>query len=85
MKGIKMIDLTDKNSNMRCLDKYGRRPEGDGAVLVGVLVGLLVGIPITLAIVMVYKRGCFGFVSQGPADYSRAFYKRTGMNEDFHI
>lgn len=47
--------------------------------------GLLVGIPITFALVLIYKRGCFGLLSTGPADYSRAFYKRAHLGDDFHI
>lgn len=39
-----------------------------------------------LAMVFVYKRGCFGLSSnRGAAAYSRAFYKRADAGEDFHI
>lgn len=39
-----------------------------------------------LAIIFVYKRGCFGLSSnRGAAAYSRAFYKRAEMGDDFHI
>lgn len=48
--------------------------------------GVLIGIPLALAIVFVYKRGCFGLSrNRGAAAYSRAFYKRAEMGDDFHI
>lgn len=49
--------------------------------------GLLIGIPISLGIILIYKRGCFGILGYGPGpnDYARAFYKRTGLNEDLQI
>lgn len=82
MAGVSMVDLEHKKSDMRCLDRYGNNPQNDGALLIGLLIGILAGIPLTGAVVMIYKRGCFGLVRQGPADYSRAFYTRT-TNDEF--
>lgn len=82
MKGLSMVDLEHKHSQMRCRDKYGNRPQNDGALLIGLLIGVLVGIPLTAAIILIYRRGCFGLVRRGPADFSRAFYSRA-TNDDF--
>ncbi|XP_059622322.1 leucine-rich repeat-containing protein 15-like [Phlebotomus argentipes] len=83
MRGTKMIDL--ENTQLRCVDKYGHRPEHDGVILMGMLIGILVGIPISLMIVLIYRRGCFGLLApRGPADYSRAFYKRAGQDDMYY-
>lgn len=82
MKGLSMVDLEHKHSQMRCQDKYGNRPQNDGALLIGLLIGVLVGIPLTAAVILIYKRGCFGLIRRGPADFSRAFYSRA-TNDDF--
>lgn len=49
--------------------------------------GLMIGIPVTLAAIFIYRRGCFGILGYrpSPADYGRAFYKRTELQEDLHI
>lgn len=39
MRGKNLTDLSHKNVKMRCVDRYGYRPERDGSVLVGVLIG----------------------------------------------
>lgn len=39
MNTWKMYDLHEKNVRMRCSDYYGRRPERDGPILVGVFIG----------------------------------------------
>ena len=86
MKDAKMVDIERKHLHMRCLDRFGNRPEHDGLLLINLLIGILIGIPIALSLVVLYRRGCFGLISpRGPADYSRAFYKRTGQSDDFHI
>lgn len=82
MKGISMVELDHRHSVMRCVDKYGNRPQNDGALLIGLLIGILAGIPLTAAVILIYKRGCFGLVRRGPADFSRAFYTRA-TNDDF--
>lgn len=82
MKGLSMVELDHKHSQMRCRDKYGNRPQNDGALLIGLLIGVLVGIPLTAAVILIYRRGCFGLVRRGPADFSRAFYSRA-TNDDF--
>lgn len=78
----KLLELSDDHSEMRCLDKYGANPERDSALLVALLIGVLLGMPLAFATVMIYKRGCG---RRGPADYSRAFYKRAEMQDDAHI
>lgn len=49
--------------------------------------GVLIGIPLAMGILLIYRRGCFGFLGYGPgpADYSRAFYKRAGHQDDLNI
>lgn len=78
-KGVKMIEL--EHETLRCVDFKDGRVSRDGAVLVGILIGVLVGVPIALMLFLIYKRGCFGLMSQGPADFSRAFYKRTAQDD----
>lgn len=78
----KLLDLSDDKSEMRCLDKYGAHPERDSALLVALLIGVLLGMPLAFASIMIYKRGCG---RRGPADFSRAFYKRADMQDDVHI
>lgn len=112
MESKTLVELSSKGIHMRCVDSYGRRPERDGPILVGVFigqlkwwklktmsswasffnsclvfVGLMIGIPITLAAIYIYRRGCFGVLGYrpSPADYGRAFYKRTELQEDLHI
>ncbi|XP_031631324.1 toll-like receptor 13 [Contarinia nasturtii] len=87
MKGRSFDDLNLKHVGMRCEDYYGRRPERDGPILVGIFIGILIGIPVTMAALFLYRRGCFGIFGYrpNPADYGRAFYKRTELREDLHI
>uniref|UniRef100_A0A1Q3FN08 Putative leucine-rich transmembrane protein n=1 Tax=Culex tarsalis TaxID=7177 RepID=A0A1Q3FN08_CULTA len=82
MAGQSMVELQHKHSQLRCGDKYGNNPAGDGALLIGLLIGILAGIPLTAAVILIYRRGCFGLVRRGPADYSRAFYSRA-TNDEF--
>lgn len=82
MSGKKLLELSESNSEMRCLDKYGAHPERDSALLVALLIGVLLGMPLALVSIMLFKRGCG---RRGPADYSRAFYKRAEMQDDAHI
>ena len=65
------------NRQLRCLDRYGARPERDAAILVGLLVGVLLAVPCALAFLVLYRRGFFFCGPQGPASFSRAFYKRA--------
>lgn len=86
MDGKHLKELNENHSHMRCLDYYGNHPSHDGVVLIGILIGLLIGIPLTLALVWLYRQGYLGFLgARGPADFSRAYYKRTGNQEDFYI
>lgn len=79
-RGVKMVDL--EHTTLKCVDFKDGRVTRDGAVLVGLLVGILVGVPVALMLFLVYKRGCFGLVTaNGPADFSRAFYKRTAQDD----
>ena len=82
MANQKLTDLSSEHSKLRCLDKYGAHPERDSALLVALLIGVLLGIPLAFASIMIYKRGCG---RRGPADFSRAFYKRADMQDDVHI
>ncbi|XP_031827427.1 podocan-like protein 1 [Nomia melanderi] len=67
---------------LRCLDIYGARPEKDATILIGVLIGLLLAIPVCLTLFVLWRRGFFFCGSQGPASFSRAFYKRATNEED---
>jgi Leucine-rich repeat (LRR) protein len=81
--GQKLLDLSEDKSELRCLDKFGAHPERDSALLVALLIGVLLGIPLAFASIMIYKR-VWG-KQRGPADFSRAFYKRADMQDDVHI
>ncbi|CRK99621.1 CLUMA_CG012933, isoform A [Clunio marinus] len=81
--GLKLADLNTKHTELRCLDKFGANPELDSALLVALLIGVLLGMPLAYASIMIYRRGCGS--RRGPADFSRAFYKRADMNDDIHI
>ncbi|XP_029040261.1 TLR4 interactor with leucine rich repeats-like [Osmia bicornis bicornis] len=80
-RGKKLTSLS--NRNIRCLDLNGAQPEKDAMVLVGVLIGVMLAIPVCLTIFILWRRGFFFFGPQGPADFSRAFYKRTANDDDF--
>ncbi|XP_074110663.1 uncharacterized protein LOC141534918 isoform X1 [Cotesia typhae] len=67
---------------LRCLDRYGARPERDAAILLGILIGLLLALPITLTLFFLWRRGFFFFGRQKPASFSRAFYNRTSTNDN---
>ncbi|TGZ57627.1 uncharacterized protein [Temnothorax longispinosus] len=79
-EGKKLTSLADRH--LRCLDLWNARPERDAAILVGVLIGLLVAIPIGMAFFVFWRRGFFFCGSQGPATFSRAFYKRASNDDD---
>lgn len=68
--------------HLRCLDLYDARPEKDAAILVGMLIGLLIAIPVGMALFVFWRRGFFFCDSQGPASFSRAFYKRASNDDD---
>ncbi|KMQ91340.1 leucine-rich repeat neuronal protein 1-like protein [Lasius niger] len=68
--------------HLRCLDLYDARPEKDAAILVGMLIGLLIAIPVGMAFFVFWRRGFFFCGSQGPASFSRAFYKRASNDDD---
>lgn len=83
MLGAKLLDLSDgKHSELRCLDRFGAHPERDSALLVALLIGVLLGMPLAYATILIYKRSCN---RRGPADFSRAFYKRADLQDDVHI
>jgi len=78
--GKTLASLVDRH--LRCLDLYNARPEKDAAILVGVLIGLLTAIPIGMAFFILWRRGFFFCGTQGPATFSRAFYKRASNDDD---
>ncbi|KZC10349.1 PREDICTED: leucine-rich repeat neuronal protein 3-like [Dufourea novaeangliae] len=67
---------------LRCLDVYGAKPEKDATILVGVLIGLILAVPVCLTLFVLWRRGFFFCGNQGPASFSRAFYKRATNDED---
>ncbi|GAB1859730.1 Leucine-rich repeat neuronal protein 1 [Camponotus japonicus] len=78
--GKKLASLAERH--LRCLDLYDARPEKDAAVLVGMLIGLLIAIPVGMTLFAFWRRGLFFCGSQGPASFSRAFYKRASNDDD---
>lgn len=79
--GKNLISLTHRH--LRCLDMYGARPERDATILIGVLIGLLLALPVCLTVFILWRRGFFFCGSQGPASFSRAFYKRASNDDQF--
>ena len=72
-------------------DKTALDCEGDVApaasgslVWIGLLVGILIGIPLTIASLVLYRRGCFGLRNRGRTG-DRALYNRAEFSDDFHI
>lgn len=78
--GKTLISLSTRH--LRCLDIYGAQPEKDASILIGVFIGLLIAIPIGLLIFTFWRRGYFFCKDQSPASFSRAFYKRTPVNDE---
>lgn len=93
MRGQSLRRLQTAHYHMRCLDRFGSRPERDAPLLVGVLVGVLLAAPATLALVLLWRRcpplpGLPGLarVRRGPragGEYSSAFYKPAETEPDF--
>ncbi|XP_023955290.2 leucine-rich repeat neuronal protein 2-like [Bicyclus anynana] len=85
MRGYTMKHLHDIHRTMRCVDKYGNRPEKDGAILLGTLIGVLLAVPIMFSLMLLWRNGyCSWLGLRGPVDVSRAFYKRA-PNDDNYI
>ncbi|XP_029660763.1 leucine-rich repeat neuronal protein 2-like [Formica exsecta] len=78
--GKRLASLAERH--LRCLDLYDAQPEKDAAILVGMLIGLLFAIPLGMALFVFWRRGFFFCGSQGPASFSRAFYKRASNDDD---
>ncbi|CAB3257480.1 unnamed protein product [Arctia plantaginis] len=84
MKAYTMKHLHDTRRTMRCVDKYGNRPERDGAILLGLLIGVLLAVPLMLALVLLWRHGYFAWIGlRPPADVSRAFYKRAPAEDNY--
>ncbi|XP_026322617.1 leucine-rich repeat neuronal protein 1-like [Hyposmocoma kahamanoa] len=84
MRPFTMKHLHDIHRTMRCVDKYGHRPERDGAILMGTLIGVLLSVPIMLSLMLLWRRGYFACIGiRGPVDVSRAFYKRAPGDDNF--
>ncbi|CAH0761760.1 unnamed protein product [Diatraea saccharalis] len=84
MFGYTMHHINQIHRTMRCVDKYGHRPERDGAMLMGTLIGVLLAVPIMMALMLLWRRGYFSFIGmRGPTEVSRAFYKRAPDNDNF--
>jgi Leucine-rich repeat (LRR) protein len=78
LKDRKLVDLSSRHANLRCLDKYGNNPSHDGAVLIALLVGMVIAAPIVLIVILMHKRGlCDLGRLRGSSYNSRAFYKRA--------
>ncbi|KAJ8706279.1 hypothetical protein PYW08_010905 [Mythimna loreyi] len=83
MRGYTMKHLHDAHRTMRCVDKYGHRPEKDGAILLGTLIGVLLAVPIMLSLMLMWRRGYFACIGlRPPVDVSRAFYKRAPADDN---
>ncbi|XP_076162262.1 podocan [Ptiloglossa arizonensis] len=79
-KGKNLTSLSHRK--LRCRDLYGARPEKDATILIGVMIGLFLAIPVCLTGFILWRRGFFFYGTQGPASFSRAFYKRTSNDEE---
>lgn len=71
-----------EHRQLRCVDRYGARPERDAAILVGLLIGLLLAIPVALILFLLWRRGFIFCGPQNPGSFSRAFYKRASGDDD---
>ncbi|XP_012281030.1 leucine-rich repeat neuronal protein 3 [Orussus abietinus] len=80
-KGKNLTSLVHRH--LRCLDLYNARPEKDATILIGILIGVLLAVPVSLALFVFWRKGFFFCGTQGPATYSRAFYKRADKDDDF--
>lgn len=83
LRGQTFQSLAESESHLRCLDIYGHQPEKDGAILIGVLIGVLLAVPLTVALVILWRKfgpSLTGRHPPGPADYTRAFYKRADVS-----
>jgi hypothetical protein len=83
MRGQTLQSLAESESHLRCLDLFDHEPEKDGAILIGVLIGVLLAVPVTIALVLMWRRfgpSVTGRHPPGPADYTRAFYKRADVS-----
>ncbi|KAL0809227.1 hypothetical protein ABMA28_011446 [Loxostege sticticalis] len=84
MRGYTMQHLHNIHRHMRCVDKYGNRPEKDGAILLGTLIGVLLAVPVMLSLMLLWRRGYFSCIGlRGPTSDSRAFYKRAPHDDSF--
>ncbi|XP_026739753.1 leucine-rich repeat and immunoglobulin-like domain-containing nogo receptor-interacting protein 3 isoform X2 [Trichoplusia ni] len=84
MRGYTMKHLHEIHRTMRCVDKYGNRPEKDGAILLGTLIGVLLAVPIMLGLMLLWRRGYFACIGlRAPEDVSRAFYKRAPAEDNY--
>ncbi|XP_063836619.1 leucine-rich repeat-containing G-protein coupled receptor 6-like [Ostrinia nubilalis] len=84
MRGLTMQHLNSIHRHMRCVDKYGHRPEKDGAILLGTLIGVLLAVPVMLSLMLLWNRGYFACIGlRGPTSDSRAFYKRAPHDDNF--
>ncbi|XP_075988800.1 toll-like receptor 3 [Anticarsia gemmatalis] len=84
MRGYTMKHLHDIHRTMRCVDKYGNRPERDGAILLGLLIGVLLAVPLMLGLMLMWRHGYFAWLGlRGPVDTSRAFYKRAPAEDNY--
>ncbi|KOB66493.1 Leucine-rich transmembrane protein [Operophtera brumata] len=78
------MELHEYHRKMRCLDKYGHRPERDGSILLGTLIGVLLAVPIVLSLMLMWRRGYFSWLGlRPPVDVSRAFYKRAPADDNY--
>ncbi|KAF4521506.1 hypothetical protein B566_EDAN001806 [Ephemera danica] len=80
MRGRTMQELSNNGYHLQCVDTYSHHSERDGAILVGMLIGVLLAVPLTIAVVALWRRfgpTLIGRHPAGPADFSRAFYKRA--------
>ncbi|XP_047038831.1 leucine-rich repeat neuronal protein 3-like [Helicoverpa zea] len=84
MRGYTMKHLHEIHRTMRCVDKYGHRPEKDGAILLGTLIGVLLAVPIMLSLMLLWRHGYFAWLGlRPPVDVSRAFYKRAPADDSY--
>lgn len=82
MHGYTMRHLHDTHRTMRCVDKYGNRPERDGAILLATLICVLLSVPILLSVILLWRRGYFARCGiRPPGDNYRTYYRRAQSDE----
>ncbi|XP_055380432.1 leucine-rich repeat neuronal protein 3 [Condylostylus longicornis] len=86
--GVPIKNFNIKNGfKINCNDDEDDTNGSNYGAITGILIGIIIVIPLAFILFIIYKRGCFGLISNpnDPAKFSRAFYSRTNNSEEFII